>query len=57
MGLTVLPIEVRDRLAGADLNYREAGATAGNLPTLWAQSARESRMTGMARSVFCSYPA
>jgi hypothetical protein len=31
-GLTVLPIEVRDRLAGAELNYREVGATAGNLP-------------------------
>jgi uncharacterized protein (UPF0548 family) len=32
MGFTVLPIEVRDRLAGAELTYREVGATAGDLP-------------------------
>jgi uncharacterized protein (UPF0548 family) len=40
MGLTVLPIEVRDRLAGAELNYREVGATAGNLPAGYHQFTR-----------------
>ena len=29
MGLTVLPIEVRDRLAGAELTYREVGRDGG----------------------------
>jgi len=32
MGLTVLPAEARERLAGAALTYREVGATAGDLP-------------------------
>lgn len=32
MGLGVLPTEVRDRLAGAELTYPEIGATAGDLP-------------------------
>jgi uncharacterized protein (UPF0548 family) len=36
----VLPIEVRDRLAGAELNYREVGATAGNLPAGYHQFTR-----------------
>jgi uncharacterized protein (UPF0548 family) len=40
MGLTVLPIEARDRLAGAELTYREAGATAGNLPAGYHQFTR-----------------
>ena len=40
MGLTVLPIEVRDRLAGAELNYREVGATAGSLPAGYHQFTR-----------------
>jgi Domain of unknown function (DUF1990) len=40
MGLTVLPIEVRDQLAGAELNYREVGATAGNLPAGYHQFTR-----------------
>jgi uncharacterized protein (UPF0548 family) len=40
MGLTVLPTEVRDRLAGAKLTYREAGATAGNLPAGYHQFSR-----------------
>jgi hypothetical protein len=40
MGLTVLPIEVRDRLAGAELNYREVGATAGDLPAGYHQFTR-----------------
>jgi uncharacterized protein (UPF0548 family) len=40
MGLTVLPIEVRDRLAGTELNYREVGATAGNLPAGYHQFIR-----------------
>jgi uncharacterized protein (UPF0548 family) len=40
MGLTVLSIEARDRLAGAELNYREVGATAGNLPAGYHQFTR-----------------
>jgi uncharacterized protein (UPF0548 family) len=32
MGITALRAEVADRLAGAGLTYREAGATAGELP-------------------------
>lgn len=32
MGLAVLPIEVRDRLANAELTYQEVGATTGDLP-------------------------
>jgi uncharacterized protein (UPF0548 family) len=32
MGLVVLPVEVRERLAVAELTYREVGATAGALP-------------------------
>lgn len=40
IGLTVLPIEVRDRLAGAELTYREVGATAGNLPAGYHQFSR-----------------
>ena len=40
MGLTVLPIDVRDRLAGAGLTYREAGATAGDLPAGYHQFTR-----------------
>jgi uncharacterized protein (UPF0548 family) len=40
MGLTVLPIEVRDRLAGAELTYREVGTTAGNLPAGYHQFTR-----------------
>jgi len=32
MGLTMLPSEARERLAGAALTYREVGATAGDLP-------------------------
>ena len=37
MGLTVLPIEVCDRLAGAELTYREVGGTAGDLPAGYHQ--------------------
>jgi uncharacterized protein (UPF0548 family) len=40
MGLTVLPIEVRDRLADADLTYYEVGATAGDLPAGYHQFTR-----------------
>jgi uncharacterized protein (UPF0548 family) len=40
MSLTVLPTEVRDRLAGAKLTYRETGATAGNLPAGYHQFSR-----------------
>jgi uncharacterized protein (UPF0548 family) len=40
MGLTVLPIDVRDRLAGAELTYREVGATADNLPAGYHQFTR-----------------
>ena len=40
MGLTVLPTEVRDRLAGTELTYRDAGATAGNLPAGYHQFSR-----------------
>jgi uncharacterized protein (UPF0548 family) len=40
MGLTVLPIEARDRLAGAELNYCEVGTTAGNLPAGYHQFTR-----------------
>jgi len=32
MGLTTLPTEARDRLAGAAFTYREVGRTAGDLP-------------------------
>jgi uncharacterized protein (UPF0548 family) len=32
VGLTMLPTEIRDRLAGAELTYPEVGATAGDLP-------------------------
>ena len=39
-GLTVLPIEVRDRLAVAELTYREVGATAGDLPAGYHQFTR-----------------
>jgi hypothetical protein len=37
MGLTVLPIEVRDRLADAELTYHELGATRGDLPAGYHQ--------------------
>jgi len=37
MGLTVLPIELRDRLVGAELTYREVGATMGDLPAGYRQ--------------------
>jgi uncharacterized protein (UPF0548 family) len=40
MGLAVLPIEVRDRLADAELTYREVGATAGDLPAGYHQFTR-----------------
>jgi uncharacterized protein (UPF0548 family) len=40
MGFTVLPIEVRERLAGAELTYREVGATAGDLPAGYHQFTR-----------------
>jgi len=40
MGFTVLPIEVRDRLAVAELTYREVGATAGDLPAGYHQFTR-----------------
>jgi len=53
MGLTVLPIEVRDRLAGAELNYREAGATAGNLPAGYHQFTR-SVPIGYGRQLFAA---
>ena len=33
MGITPLRAEVADRLASAGLTYREAGATAGDLPS------------------------
>jgi uncharacterized protein (UPF0548 family) len=32
VGLTMLPTEIRDRLADAELTYPEIGATAGDLP-------------------------
>jgi uncharacterized protein (UPF0548 family) len=51
MGLTVLPIDVRDRLAGAELTYREAGATAGALPAGYHQFAR-SLPIGYGRELF-----
>jgi hypothetical protein len=37
MGFTVLPIEVRDRLADAELTYHELGATRGDLPAGYHQ--------------------
>jgi uncharacterized protein (UPF0548 family) len=37
MGLTVLPIEVQDRLAAAELTYSEVGATADALPRRYRQ--------------------
>ena len=40
MGFTALPIEVRDRLACAELTYREVGATAGDLPAGYHQFTR-----------------
>jgi uncharacterized protein (UPF0548 family) len=40
MGLTVLPIEVRDRLADAELTYHEVGATRGDLPAGYRQFTR-----------------
>ena len=38
IGLTALPIEVRDRLAAAERTYGEVGATAGDLPGLITRS-------------------
>jgi uncharacterized protein (UPF0548 family) len=32
VGFTMLPVETRDRLAQAELTYREIGGTAGSLP-------------------------
>jgi uncharacterized protein (UPF0548 family) len=32
VGFTMLPVETRDRLAQAELTYREVGRTAGSLP-------------------------
>jgi uncharacterized protein (UPF0548 family) len=40
MGLAVLPIEVRNRLADAELTYHEVGATAGDLPAGYHQFTR-----------------
>jgi uncharacterized protein (UPF0548 family) len=37
MGLTALPIEVRDRLGAAELTYGEVGATASDLPVGYHQ--------------------
>jgi uncharacterized protein (UPF0548 family) len=53
MGLTGLPIEVRDRLAGAGLTYREAGATAGDLPAGYHQFTR-SRPIGYGHQLFAA---
>jgi len=32
VGLTVMPAEIRDRLASTELTYSEVGETAGDLP-------------------------
>lgn len=40
IGLAVLPAEVRDRLADAELTYPEVGATAGDLPAGYHQLTR-----------------
>jgi uncharacterized protein (UPF0548 family) len=53
MGLTGLPIEKRDRLAGAGLTYREAGATAGDLPAGYHQFTR-SRPIGYGHQLFAA---
>jgi uncharacterized protein (UPF0548 family) len=51
MGLTALPIEVRDRLAAAELTYGEVGATAGDLPEGYHQF-RQSVPLGHGYQVF-----
>lgn len=51
MGLAVLPIKVRDRLANAELNYHEVGATAGDLPAGYHQLTR-SVLLGYGHQVF-----
>ena len=51
MGLTVLSSEVLDRLADAELTYREVGATAGDLPAGYHQISRSATI-GHGRQVF-----
>lgn len=53
MGLTALPIEVRDRLAAAELTYGEVGATAGDLPRRYHQF-RHSVPLGHGHHIFAS---
>jgi uncharacterized protein (UPF0548 family) len=51
VGLGVLPTEVRDRLADAELTYQEVGATAGDLPAGYHQLTR-SVLIGHGHQVF-----
>jgi uncharacterized protein (UPF0548 family) len=53
MGVAVLPIELRDRLASAELTYHEVGATAGDLPAGYHQLAR-SVPIGYGHQVFAA---
>lgn len=51
MGLTALPVEVRDWLAAAELTYSEVGATMGDLPGQYHQF-RHSVPLGHGHQVF-----
>jgi uncharacterized protein (UPF0548 family) len=51
MGLRVLPAEVCDRLASAELTYQQIGATAGDLPAGYHQLTR-SVPVGQGHQVF-----
>jgi len=53
MRVGVLPADVRDRLAVAELTYREVGATAGDLPAGYHQLIR-SVPVGRGRQVFAA---
>lgn len=53
MRLGVLPAGVRDRLATAELTYREVGATAGDLPAGYHQFTR-SVLIGRGHEVFAA---
>jgi uncharacterized protein (UPF0548 family) len=53
MSLTMLPSEVRDRLADAELTYHEVGATAGDLPAGYHQLSRSATI-GHGRQAFAA---